>query len=617
MKSATSQKHKREKKKAKASSNQPVKPSSIKAKETNTIGFLLLILGVTAIAYIPMLSNGFTNWDDEYYVIQNELLKGPDWAGIFTEPVVSNYHPLTIITLAFNYALTGLEPSSYLILNYLLHLVNTALVFYFILSISSRNLWVSLFTALIFGIHPMHVESVAWVSERKDVLYTLFFLLALMQYWKYVNTVKSVNLWLCFLFFSLSLLSKPAAIVLPLVLLLLDYWKGRTFDRKAVLEKIPFFVLSLIFGVLTVQIQSEKAIAGLDLYSLWSRFFFATYVIMIYFVRFFIPYPLSAFHPYPAVDNLGLAIWLSPLFVLAAGWLLWKFRNNKWLIFGAGFYIVNLLLVLQVISIGATIVSERYTYMPYIGLAFLVAFLVHRYVEKQKVMQWSVALICIVGFGYISYERTKIWKDSLTLWTDVIEKYPNEAVPRTNRANYVTKMAIELGRSPEATPLYAQALEDCNIALISKPADISAFETRQNIYLNTGKDQEAFSDAETLIKLDPNNYRGYYTKGVVHTRRNEYQNAYDNLSKAIEYNAKLDAALNMRGSILVNGFQSYAQALVDFNKAIALSPQGNYYMNRAICYFKLGDLANAKLDAQMAMQNGIQLPDSFKQALGL
>ena len=178
------------------------KKVALKRKDP-VLPWVLLICGITAVCLWPMLNNEFTNWDDEFYVINNKLLRGPDWQGIFTEPVVGNYHPLTVITLAFNYAISATDPFSYLLVNYLLHLINTALVFYFIWSISNKQIFVAAFVALVFGIHPMHVESVAWVSERKDVLYTLFFILSLMQYWRFLNTNKKSHFWLCFLFFFL------------------------------------------------------------------------------------------------------------------------------------------------------------------------------------------------------------------------------------------------------------------------------------------------------------------------------------------------------------------------------------------------------------------------------
>src|SRR5678816_3978 len=227
------------------------KPVRTKLKGKTLLTWILPILLFTGICFFPMLKNNLTNWDDEYYVVQNALLRGPDWAGIFSKSVVSNYHPVTIATLAANYAMTGLDASSYLILNLLLHIINTGLVFYFIWLISGKRLWVAAFSAVVFGIHPMHVESVAWVSERKDLLYTLFFLISLIQYWRFLTTSKNKSLIYCFLFFTLSLLSKPAAIILPFVLVLLDYWYGRPIGKRSILEKIPFLFLSLVFAVIT------------------------------------------------------------------------------------------------------------------------------------------------------------------------------------------------------------------------------------------------------------------------------------------------------------------------------------------------------------------------------
>ena len=337
-------KSKRKFQKTENAENPVAKRPPAKLAKPQLSSFLPYLLGsmvITAIAFWPMLSNGFTNWDDYDYVTNNPLLRGPDWSGIWSQPLVGNYHPLTATTLAWNYMMTELDASSYLVTNYILHLANTGLVFYFIWKISGQNHWVALITALVFGIHPMHVESVAWVSERKDVLYTLFFLLAMLQYWKSLETGNRKNFWLCFLFFALSLLSKPAAIIFPFVLLLLDYWKGIPINKKLVFEKWPFFALSVIFGIITLNIQSESAIVTLENYPAWSRPIFGCYVLMIYFLRFFIPYPLSAFHPYPLTNNLGAEYYLAPVFVAALLAFIWYKRKDRLVVFGLLFFIVN------------------------------------------------------------------------------------------------------------------------------------------------------------------------------------------------------------------------------------------------------------------------------------
>src|SRR6187549_3709079 len=295
--------------------NENLKPS----RDRSFSLWLLGVLVITGICLLPMFNNGFTNWDDDVYVINNLVIKTPDWKAIFTEPSAYNYHPLTMLTLAFNYAISGMEPFSYHLVNWLLHILNTALVFLFIYKISGRKIFVAAFTSLIFGIHPMHIESVAWISERKDVLYTCFFLLALLRYWSFLESDKRSKILFCFIFFILSLLSKPAAIILPFVLLLLDYWHGRSFSWKVWVEKIPFLIFSLLFGLITIKVQAADAIVGFDTYPLWTRFF--------------VSYPLSAFHPYPSVDSPGLPVLLSPVFMIALLLLLWLKRKDKLVVF--------------------------------------------------------------------------------------------------------------------------------------------------------------------------------------------------------------------------------------------------------------------------------------------
>lgn len=579
--------------------------------------WLLLVTGITAICLWPLLKNEFVNWDDEYYVINNPLLRGPDWKGIISNQVLGNYHPLTILSYAFNYAISGLDPFSYLLVNYLLHLANTILVFYFIRDISGNNKFIAAFVAIVFGIHPMHVESVAWVAERKDVLYTFFFLLALLQYWKYLAKGKKSNFWICFILFVLSLLSKPAAIVLPLVLLLLDYWKGRSITLKVVAEKIPFFILSLLFGIMTVKIQSPSAMAGLDVFSITDRLFFACYTLMTYFLRFFVPYPLSALHPFPLSGNLGWPILASPLFVVAMIAVLWFFRKNKIVVFGIFFYVINLLLVLQIISIGLTIVSERYTYVPYIGLSFMLATLVSRIRLVSPKMSLAVATIFIIALGIISFQRTQVWRNSGTLWTDALKTYPKTPYARTNRANYLSKLALRPDQKPFVDSIYKVAFEDCAIALSMRPNHAPAFEYRGLMYLDRQQFNEAFADANELIRLKPNYRIGYDIRATCYFKRNEPAKALADYDKCISLKPDDHRSYSNRGTLLMNSFQKYNEALNEFNKAISIQPVNYYYLNRSICYYKMNNIAKAREDAITAMQLGTVVTDAYKANLQL
>jgi len=601
-------------KKSKPSQAQIVRKN--KMPGIKVLQWILALIAITTICFLPMLKNGFTNWDDEFYVIHNQLLRGPDWIGIFNTPVVSNYHPLTIISFAINFAISGTDPSSYLVFNLLLHLANTVLVYYFILQISSGKNYVAVFTALIFGIHPMHVESVAWISERKDLLYTLFFLLSLIQYWRFLQTTKKSKLILCFLFFSLSLLSKPAAIILPLLLLLLDYWQGRAFYKKVIIEKIPFLLLAMIFAIITLKIQSKSAITGFDSYPLWTRFFFANYVSVAYLVRFIIPYPLSAFHPFPSPGNLGIPVLLSPLIMLALITITWLKRKNKLLIFSFLFYLINILLVLQVVTVGAAVVAERYTYVPYIGVAFFVTMLIDRYVIKYgKKWHWLLAAFLCSIFCFITFQRVKVWENSGTLWSDVLKHYENAMVARNNRANYLIGQASLPEMKSKQNEILLNALEDCNVSIKIKPNHPKAYEYRQNIFIRLGKDSAALADANTLIALEPNNHMGYYTKGKFYFRSNRPDSSMYFFDKCLGINPDVDYALNNRGCLFFNNFNQYKEALADLNKAIELNPTGEYFLNRSKCYYQLGNVAMAKTDALKAMEMGEVIPADYRSLL--
>ena len=601
-----------------AQASTEARPKKQRQKSPSLLPWIIPILLVTGICFLPMLNNQLTNWDDEYYVVKNALLRGPDWSGIFSKPVVSNYHPITVATLAFNYSISGLDPTSYFVLNLLLHLANTALVFYFIWLISGKKLWVAAFSAVVFGIHPMHVESVAWVSERKDVLYTLFFLLSLIQYWRFLTNGKNKNLVYCFIFFALSLLSKPAAIILPFLLFLLDYWYGRKFTKRIIIEKIPFLLLSLVFAVVTVKLQSKTAIASLDFYPLWSRFFFATYTSMMYVARFFVPYPLSAFHPFPVGKGLGLPILLSPAFMLGLLILIWIKRKNKLLVFSFFFFMINLVLVLQFISIGGTLVAERYTYVPYIGMAFFIGMLLDKYsASVNKYLVWGIPAVVLLVFAVITFQRTQVWKDSDTLWTNVIKHFPAAEVPRTNRANHLIRISVNQPSQEKQNEMLQIALEDCNVAVKTNPGHAKGYENRQNIYLRLNKDSLALADANSLIRLEPKNKLGYYSRGVVYQRFGMPDSALISFNKCLELDPNTDFALNNRGSVLFNHYKKYKEAMADFTKAIQLNPQGDYYLNRSYCYYQLGQIELAKADANIAIQKKIAVPANYRQTLKL
>lgn len=309
MKRTPSDKKKPELKKSKA--------AVVKTDNKLVVQQLLFILGLTAVAFLPVLKGEFLNWDDNQYVYENAMIRSfANLKQLITEPLQGNYHPLTMLSLAFNYAVSEYNPWSYHLLNFVLHLLNTFLVYRLALKLSKQNYLIAFVTSLIFGVHPMHVESVAWVAERKDVLYSFFFLLGLNSYVKHLETKLKSDYLFSILWLALSLISKPAAVVFPLAMLTIDLFFKRKLSVALIIEKIPHFVLALIMGLLTFHAQTTiGATETIAHFSLQNRFFFGCYSFMMYFLKFILPINQTPFYPYPSTTGaLPIAYYLALIF---------------------------------------------------------------------------------------------------------------------------------------------------------------------------------------------------------------------------------------------------------------------------------------------------------------
>jgi tetratricopeptide (TPR) repeat protein len=309
---------------------------------------------------------------------------------------------------------------------------------------------------------------------------------------------------------------------------------------------------------------------------------------------------------------------LSPVFMLALLALVWFKRKNKLLVFSFFFFMINLVLVLQLVSIGGTLLSERYTYVPYIGMAFIIGMLLDKYsASTNRSLLWGIPAVALLVFAIITFQRTKVWKNSDTLWTDTIKHFPGASVPRTNRANYLISSSTTVKDKVKQNEMLQTALEDCTEALKTNANHAKGYENRQNIYLRLNKDSLALADANSLIRLEPKNRLGYYTKGVVYQRFNVPDSAIIYFDKCLELSPNTDFALNNRGSLLFNYYKKYKEAMADFTKAIQINPQGDYYLNRSYCYYQLGQVELAKADVRMAIQKNIAIPDNYRQLLKL
>lgn len=573
-----------------------------------------VLLVLTWYLYKPSLDNHFSNWDDPVYVIENEHVKNlnaQNAAYFFTHASATNYHPLTMLSLSLDYHFTTndkhlfretdeLEAYAFHRTSLIFHVLNVLLVFIFVYLLSRKRLIVATITALLFAIHPMHVESVAWIAERKDVLYTFFFLAGLIVYLKYLEKQNWVRLLVTALLFLASMLSKPSAVVFPLILLAIDYFYGRKFTRKVFLEKIPFFLMAITFGIITFMIQSQSAVAGIKVFTIFQRFMFASYGFIMYQFKLLVPLKIAAFYPYPVLNPAGympLMYYLSPLIALVNIALVYfSSRFTKVFSFGYLFYFFSIVLVLQFMPVGTAIMADRYSYISAIGVFFIIAwYLDQAFISKKKIIRsvrWILAgafLLYAIFLGKTAFEQTMVWQNSETLWTDVISKYPEAPISYKQRGNYYGGLNI-----PD------KALQDFLSYIQLKQDDAGVYSNLGNTYGllgNTEKALEAYSKSIALDSLDP---LTFLNRAITFARAKDYIPAVQDYNKALALNpAFIEVYANRYSTFLAMG--RYEDAMADLSELIRYNPRNdNYFMFRGVCHYQLKQFPEALADFEQS-----------------
>ena len=584
-----------------------IRQANIKVKKTSTkvqsktihekkifaekpLFLILIILAITCIAFIPSLKNDFiTSWDDDLFVTDNVMIRQldlPSVKSIFTTPVAGAYVPLPVLTFALEYHFFGLNPVPYHISNLILHLICTLLIFQLL-----RLLWLNsiyaAFGALLFGIHPMHVESVAWVTERKDLLYGLFYLASMIVYLKYIHSPGSGFKFfiLALLFFILALFSKIQAVTLPVCLLLIDYYTQRPVRLKLIFEKIPFFALSLVFGIAGILVLKEQRILqSNEIAGLSGRIFSGLYALSNYFIKFFAPFHLSAVYPFPEkpVHSLPLLYYLSLIFLLVMGYFSYRtLRHTRAVVFAVLFFLFNMIFMLQILAAGSTFLSDRYTYISYAGFCFIAGWSMERIAKNKKEMKHifttTMALVIIL-FASLTFNRCKIWKNGETLWTDAIEKYPDEiARPYFNR-----------GATFKNSGQWDKATADFSKAISIDPGNHLAFTGLGIVYGNLGQWDKALANLSRAIEINPDYADAYYNRGIIYWNLRDGNKAVADYSRAIAINPNYSNAYFNRGIIFRN-LKEWDKAIADYTRVLEFDPKDiKAYGNRGIVYENLG-----------------------------
>lgn len=544
--------------------------------------YLILFISCLLVYFNSFNNELIYNWDDAGYILKNPYIDSLSWQNIkdiFSNFYFSNYQPLTLIVYAVIFKFVGTKVFLYHFVQFIFHVLNTFLVYKFI-SLLQEKKWISLGVALLFAVHPMHVESVAWISEMKDVLYTFFFLLALITYHYYVNKPDKKTkwyLWTIFLFI-LSLLSKPSAVIFSVVLLAMDLYYERLWRWKTWIEKIPFFLLSLAFGIITILAQ-EGAIQELGpVLKGYERALIVIYSYMLYLWKFFLPINLSAAYPYPIKDGgvLPTEYFIIPIAFIALCIIVYLLRKNKKFIWGILFFTINLLMVIQIIPVGGMIASERYTYIPYIGLSFSALTLMGKYIKNIK-LNYIILGIVVVIFTFLAHQRTYYWRNGDVLFSDVLEKYPRYAYGYNNRGFlYWDHYAIDIYKdNPQMKEKYVEkALQDFTKAISLDYTYAEPFLNRGILYYNTGRPEQALADFNRFLELKPDNPDGLLNRANTLSTLGKFNEAIPDYNKYLTIKNDDPKAYMWRGVAYFN-IQNYDSAIIDFNKSIEIDP--DYY----------------------------------------
>ena len=562
----------------------------------------LLVAAATLVAFLPAIHNGFTNWDDPIYVTDSSLIRdlsADALKTIFTVPLAGNYHPLTVASLALDYHFWKLDPRGYHATNVAIHLFNTLAVFWLVLLLT-RSPGASTIAALFFGVHPLHVESVAWVSGRKDVLYTAFYLCACISFALWTTGGRRKRLYYAgaLAFFALSLLSKAMAATLPLALALIDWYisKSRAWKRLIV-ELIPFLALSAAFGIIAILMQQgERAIQEFSLFPLHERVLYASYGILAYLFRAVAPVNLSAIYPYPdKVDGVLPGVFYVAPFAVAgiAAAVAWSLRRTRDVAFGMLFFLANVVMVLQLIPVGNAIIADRYTYLSFVGIGFMFG-AVFRHVARARSFKIPAMILVAAATASLvvaTRARCEVWKDSRHLWEDTVAKAPNSPVAYSNRAlGYMTIHKDDL------------AVADLNKALAIYPNFYNALVNRGRIEYARGQYDAALADLGTAAKLKPSGAGAWSGLGAVHFALGEHDRALEEFSRAIVLRPDYAEAYLNRANLL-SLMKRFDRALPDYDAYVRWEPgNGRAYYWRGLAKAGLGNQRGAIQDYDTAIR---------------
>lgn len=536
---------------------------------------VLYLIIIPLLIYWPVVYYPFIDFDDGAYITDNPFVRnGITWDGVvwaFTKTHAGNWHPLTWISHMIDCSLFGLNAGKHHGVNLIIHILNGVLLFFICLKMT-ENIFISWVIAAFFAVHPMNVESVAWISERKNLVSTLFWMLTLWTYTIYVQRSDKKYLIYAFCFFAVGLMAKPMLVTLPFVLLLLDYYPLKRLDHAGRIqntislfkEKIPFFALTVISCIITIKAQeSGGALASISAHSFQDRIFNSLTSYVAYIIKMFFPTKLAILYPYPKNFLIHHVIFATFILGIISFLTFMKRKKYPFVMTGWFWYIGTLVPVIGLVQVGHQSMADRYAYIPFIGLFFMLSHGISLIIHKLATIKHVLILLCFIwisGYIPVSIFQVKKWENSISLFNHALEVTTNNYVIHKNIANTLISQgkideAMEhLTEAIKISPTYADAYNSMGIALNLK-----------------GKPDEAINYFEHAIQIKPDYAEPLVNIGDIYLHHNHIETAIQFYKRALIKDPKNAKAHNNIGVSLAK-IGKLDEAIDHFQIALELQP---------------------------------------------
>jgi len=583
----------------------------MKKKYTYLIVIFLIVASCAAFGRIA--DNDFVNFDDTEYITENPQIKSGinlqtiKWA--FSSVEMSNWHPLTLLSHTLDWSLFGANASGHHLVSLLLHIYAVIFLFLF-LNKTTNNIWPSAFAAAFFALHPLRVESVAWASERKDVLSMFFGMASIYTYAFYAESSKLSKYFLCLILFALSLMSKPMMVTLPFVLMLLDYWPLGRWEKalsapienryqlagRLAWEKAPFFLLTIASSILTFWAQNkEGSVSSVEILPFVTQVANAIVSYVAYLGKTFWPVNLAVFYPYEFSLPLGEILIPGLILILITAAVIYYIKKLPYLFTGWLWYLGTLIPVIGLVQVGKQAMADRYTYLPSIGIAVMLAWGIPLLFPRKDILKkvlFPAAIAILFTLAILTWTQCGYWENSIKLYNNTLLVTKNNYIIHNN----LGLAFYEKGKISEAVYHYDKAIR-------IKPDYTDAYNNRGVAYNNLGQYQRAIEDYNEAIRQKQDSVL-YYNRGSAYNNLGQYQRAIEDYNEAIRQ--KQDSVLYfINRGVAYNNLGQYQRAIEDYNEAIRQKPDFAYaYNNRGFVYLKQGNKNLGCRDAQKACALG-------------